>query len=160
MTRSRGERAPALARPFVAVLLAAMIASALFVWEPWPVTSFRLFSHLREDGQTAWEATTVGAAGEERPYPLGSLPHGVRNFGFAMADFVASGTEQRDEACRAWVLEAPELVGREAVRVRIYQRTWRLSERPGDRALPGARELAFVCDRDGVAAIGDEVASG
>jgi hypothetical protein len=34
------DRVPRLARPFVALLIAAMVASAVFVWEPWPLTSF------------------------------------------------------------------------------------------------------------------------
>ena len=133
------DRVPRLARPFVALLIAAMVASAVFVWEPWPLTSFRLFSHLRVDEQTAWEATVVEPNGEELGYPLG----------FAIRDFVDADEEQRDELCRTWVAAAPEIVAREAVEVRLYRRRWLLSERSGDRALPGSREHAFTCTSEG-----------
>ena len=133
------DRVPRLARPFVALLIAAMVASAVFVWEPWPLTSFRLFSHLRVDEQTAWEATVVERNGTELGYPLG----------FAIREFTGANEERRDELCRTWVAAAPEIVAREAVQVRLYQRRWRLSERSGDRALPGSREHAFTCTNRG-----------
>lgn len=144
-----GAPAPRPARPFVVLLLLAMTASALLVWEPWPFTSFRLFSQVRTDEQRAWEATTIGASGRELAYPLSSSPNGGRNFGFAMADFVEATQGERDAICRAWVTEAPEFVGREARAVRIYLRTWRLSERDDDRALPGERAHLFTCSRAG-----------
>jgi hypothetical protein len=133
------DRVPRLARPSVALLIAAMVASAVFVLEPWPLTSFRLFSHLRVDEQTAWEATVVESNGEELGYPLG----------FAIGEFVDADGERRDELCRTWLAAAPELVAREAVEVRLYQRRWLLSERSGDRALPGSREHAFTCTSEG-----------
>jgi hypothetical protein len=133
------DRVPRLARPFVALLIAAIVASAVFVWEPWPLTSFRLFSHLRFDEQTAWEATVVEANGEELGYPLG----------FAIREFVDADGERRDELCRTWVAAAPELVAHQAVEVRLYHRRWLLSERSGDRALPGSREHAFTCTSEG-----------
>jgi hypothetical protein len=133
------DRVPRLARPLVAFLIAAMVASAVFVLEPWPLTSFRLFSHLRVDEQTAWEATVVEPNGEELGYPLG----------FAIGEFVDADGERRDELCQTWVAAAPELVARHAVEVRLYQRRWRLSERSGDRALPGSREHAFTCTSEG-----------
>lgn len=144
------ERAPRLARPFVALLLAAAIASAVFVLEPWPFTSFRLFSHLRTDQQFAWRASAVDARGIERDYPLGSLPHGFRGFSFVMAEFVEANSDRRHELCRTWVRAAPGLIGHEAVAVRIYRREWLLSDREGSRALPGTERLAFTCDDEGV----------
>jgi hypothetical protein len=137
------DRVPRLARPFVALLIAAMVASALFVWEPWPLTSFRLFSHLRADEQTAWQATAVERNGDELRYPLG----------FAIREFVDADDPRRDELCRTWVAAAPEIVAREAVEVRLYRRRWRLSERSGDRALPGRQEHVFTCT-----SVGSEVA--
>jgi hypothetical protein len=133
------DRVPRLARPFVALLIATMVASAIFVWEPWPLTSFRLFSHLRVDEQTTWQATVVEPNGEELGYPLG----------FAIRDFVDADEEQRDELCRTWVAAAPEIVARQAIMVRLYERRWLLSERSGDRALPGSREHAFTCTSEG-----------
>lgn len=47
------DRVPRFARPFVVLFIAAIVASALCVWEPWPLTSFRLFSHVRTDQQAS-----------------------------------------------------------------------------------------------------------
>jgi hypothetical protein len=144
------DRIPRLARPFVLTLIAAMLACAIFAWEPWPLTSFRLFSTLRVDEQSAFSATIVTADGEEVPYPLGAEDHGFRGFPFTMAEFSGAGAERRDELCRTWVEAAPTLVGRHAEEVRIYLRRWTLSEREGDRALPGVTRLAYVCTAEGV----------
>lgn len=133
------DRVPRLARPFVALLIAAMVASAVFVLEPWPLTSFRLFSHLRFDEQTAWRATVVESNGEEVDYPLG----------LAIREFADANEGRRDELCRTWVAAAPEIVDRQAVEVRMYQRRWLLSERSGDRALPGSQEHVFTCTSQG-----------
>jgi hypothetical protein len=141
---------PRLARPFVALLIAAMVASAIFVWEPWPLTSFRLFSHLRTDAQSGWRATTVEADGTELAYPLDSLGRGLRNFGFRMTEFAAAAEARRDEICRTWVAVAPAVTDRDVVEVRLYERHWLLSARRGDRAVPGTERLIFICTRDGV----------
>ncbi len=148
------DRVPRLARPFVATLIAAMVACAVFAWEPWPLTSFRLFSTLRVDEQAAWQATTVDAAGEEEPYPLGGEDHGFRGFPFTMGEFEDAPPERRDELCRTWVEAAPMLVGRSAEEVRIYLRRWRLSAREGDRALPGRTTLEYVCTAEGASDAG------
>jgi hypothetical protein len=133
------DRVPRLARPFVALLIAAMVASAVFVLEPWPLTSFRLFSHLRVDEQSAWQSTVVEPNGEELDYPLG----------LAIREFADADEGRRDELCRTWVAAAPEIVDREAVEVRLYERRWLLSERSGDRALSGTREHTFTCTNKG-----------
>lgn len=144
------DQVPRFARPFVATLIALMIASAVFVWEPWPLTSFRLFSNVRIDHQTSWSATTIGPAGNEEPYPLGAEDRGFRGFPFTMGEFVTADTERQDELCRLWVEAAPELTGRPAVQVRLYQRTWLLSDREGDEAGPGRTALKYVCRDSGV----------
>ncbi len=143
------DRVPRLARPFVALLVAALITSAVLVWEPWPLTSFRLFSHARADEQTGWLATAVGPDGRETPYPLGSSPAGFRGFPFVMADFVDAGPARRDQLCRTWVRAAPELLGRRATAVRLYLRRWQVSQRRGDRALSGTRDLIYTCTSQG-----------
>ena len=150
----QGDRVPRLARPFVAVLLAAIVATAIFAWEPWPLTSFRLFSTVRVDHQSAWRATTIDATGEEEAYPLGGLGLGFRGFPFTMSEFAGAGRERREELCRTWVDAAPDLVGRDAVEVRLYLRSWELSDRSDDRALPGTTVLRFVCTDRGVEVAG------
>ncbi len=141
---------PRFARPFVTLLIAAMIATAVFAWEPWPLTSFRLFSHVRTDEQTGWVARTVEGDGFEGAYPIGAQELGFRGFGFVMAEFVDASDERQDELCRTWVRAAPELIGVEATQVRLYQRHWELSEREDDRALPGDEDLVYVCDGEGL----------
>lgn len=127
-----------------------MVASALFVWEPWPFTSFRLFSHLRADAQTGWTATAVRSDGVEVPYPVDSLDEGFRNSGFRMAEFAAADQARQDELCRVWFAAAPEAVGGEVVEVRIYERHWTLTDRGADRARRGIEKLEFKCTSDGV----------
>ena len=149
LTMPESDRVPRLARPFVVLLIAALITSAVFAWEPWPLTSFRLFSHPRADEQTRWLATAVGPDGRETPYPLGSLPSGFRGFPFVMAEFVGADPARRNQLCRTWVGAVPELLGREAAEVRLYLRRWQLSRRRGDRALPGTKELMYTCTSEG-----------
>lgn len=144
------DHVPRFARPFVAILIAAMIACAVFAWEPWPLTSFRLFSNVRIDEQSAWLATTVDADGDEESYPLGGEDHGFRGFPFTMSEFVAATRARQDELCRTWVDAAPELVGRDAVEVDIYLRSWRLSDRDDDGASPGSTELRYTCTPTGL----------
>lgn len=127
-----------------------MSATAIFVWEPWPLTSFRLFSHVRADEQSAWVARTVDARGEEAAYPLGSLPRGFQGFSFTMAEFRQASSLRQDELCRTWVGAAPQLVGVDARAVRIYERRWRLSARENDRALSGREELIYECSGTGL----------
>jgi hypothetical protein len=144
------DRVPRYARPFVAILIAAMIACAVFAWEPWPLTSFRLFSNVRIDEQSAWLATTVDATGDEEPYPLGGEDHGFRGFPFTMSEFASADPARQDELCRTWVDAAPELVGRDAVEVNLYLRSWRLSDRDDDGARPGTTELRYTCTGTGL----------
>jgi hypothetical protein len=145
------DQVPRLARPFVVVLIVAMFACAIFAWEPWPLTSFRLFSNLRVDHQAAWSATTIDAGGNEEQYPLGGEDHGFRGFPFTMSEFVSADRGRQDQLCRTWVAGAPDLVGHEAVEVRLYLRDWTLSDRAGDHALPGATELRYTCTDGGLA---------
>lgn len=149
-----GDNAPRLARPFVAVLIAAMLASALFVWEPWPLTSFRLFSHLRYDEQASWQATAVTRRGEEVELPLGGSPQGLRGFGFVMAEFAEADVDRQDLLCRTWLDAAPGLTGRRVFEVRLEQRRWRLSQRSGKRALPGELRHFYTCTGEGVEVVG------
>lgn len=148
-TPGEPDTVPRLARPFAALLIGAMLASAIFAWEPWPLTSFRLFSHLRRDTQMSWHATIVDARRVESPYALDSSARGFRNFGFVMAEFAAAGQGRRDELCRAWIDAAPDVARRRAVEVRLYRRRWRLSERAHDRAAPGVDERVYTCTRGG-----------
>jgi hypothetical protein len=149
-----GSEVPRLARPFVALLVLAMVASAIFVWEPWPLTSFRLFSHVRHDEQTAWEATAVAADGRELGYPVAAQPRGLRGFGFAMAEFAAASPGRQDDLCRTWLEAAPDALGGEVTEVRLHLRSWKLSDRSDDRALEGTRRHLFTCVGEGAVPAG------
>lgn len=150
---SESERVPRLARPFVACLVVSMLACAAFALEPWPFTSFRLFSTVRVDQQTAWSAATVDAEGNELAYALGGEDRGFRGFPFTMTEFVGADADRRRELCATWLEAAPELVGREAIEVRLYLRTWTLSDRGEGGALPGRTTLEYRCTEGGVEAV-------
>lgn len=140
---------PKVARPFIYALLSLIALSAIFEWEPWPVSSFRLFSHVRHAEQTSWEVTAA-SKGESVPFYPDSMSHGLKNFSFRMYEFEHGEKPRQDELCKVWLSFAPEVDGRPADRLLIWKRSWDLSERSGDRALPGQTELNYVCDQSGL----------
>jgi hypothetical protein len=142
----REDQVPRGARPFVAAFIALMIAAAVFVWEPWPFTSYRLFSQLRVDEQTAWVVRAVGDDGREQDLPLAGE---LRGFEFQIREFAQASPKRRDEFCRVWAGAAPEVLDEPVEEVRLYRRTWRLSDRDGDHARPGTSRLIYVCDGEG-----------
>jgi hypothetical protein len=142
--------APRFARPFVAVFLLAFVICALATIEAWPLTAWRLFSHLRTAEQVTWSATAVDRQGRERPYPLGGLPQGYRGFGFLMNDFASQSPARQRELCDTWRLGIGDLLGFEARAVRIYQLRSSLSERDGERGEPPKRTLMYTCRPGGV----------
>lgn len=142
--------APRFARPFVAVFLAAVVVCALATIEAWPLTGWRLFSHLRVDEQTTWAATAVDRHGDEHEYPLGASPRGYRGFVFLMPEFVAGSPARRAELCETWRGGVSELLGFDAREVRIYELDWQLSDRVGERAVPPDRRLRYTCRPGGL----------
>lgn len=141
--------APRFARPFVAVFLLAIVICPLAIIEAWPFNSWRLFSNLRYDAQASWAAVAVDAHGVRSPYPVASLGHGYRGFGFLMREFPRDSPARRGALCDAWLAGAR---GRDAApveRVLIYRLRWRLSERSGEHARPAARTLAYTCTAAG-----------
>lgn len=143
------QKSPLRARIVLSGIVVLMVASAAFVWEPWPFTSFRLFSHLRTDEQTRWEAAVIDAEGEFRAYPLSSADNGLRGFAFAMSEFETASTERQGQMCTTWIEASREIIGVDATSLRVYQRRWKLSDRVGDRSRLGARELRYVCRPNG-----------
>jgi len=114
----------------------------------WPFSNWELFSRLRTDRQTGWDAALVDRAGREHHYPIASLPHGYRGFGFIMADFSDRSAAARDAICAAWLRGANERFGR-STRLRIYHLEWLLSDRRGNHAGPPHRTLAWTCGAKG-----------
>ncbi len=145
---------PRYARPFVALFIATLVLCALFPLNLWPFSNWELFSRLRTDQQTGWQAAVVDPAGRERDYPIASLGHGDRGFVVLMAGFSRRSPADRDRICAAWRRDATEQFGAGAQLLRIYHLEWPLSDRQGNRAEPPDRTLAWVCSAKGASDAG------
>ncbi|MGQ0670326.1 MAG: hypothetical protein ACT4PO_11740 [Actinomycetota bacterium] len=139
---------PRWVRRSVPAFLAAFVVCGLAGIEAWPLSGFRLFSHLRYEHQVSWEAATVGPDGTESPIRFGLLPRAHRGFVLVMRDFPAASPQEKDAACRAWA-DAVRRTGRAVVAVRIYQIEWDLLPREEARAAsPVKRTLLDTCADD------------
>jgi hypothetical protein len=147
--KRRSGSPPAYARPFVAGLVATLVICALAPFNLWPFSSWELFSHLRTDRQTRWEAVAVARTGGERAFPVDSIPRGYRGFAAALTGFSKRSTGQRDASCAAWLREATDLLGMSTRLLRIYRVEWLTSDRRGSRAPPRHRTLTWVCTTRG-----------
>lgn len=148
--RNQTGHAPGYARPFVALFLAVLVLCALAAWNLWPFPAWELFSHLRTDQQAGWQALAVDRAGHARNYPIASLGHGYRGFGFIMVDFARRSVAERDAICTAWLHSATERFGPKTRLLRIYHVTWLLSDRQGNRPAPHHRILVWTCGAEHV----------
>jgi len=140
--------APRYARPFALVFLAALVVCALGGWNLWPFSSWELFSRLRTDRQTGWEALSVTDSGQVRAYPLATLPDGYRGFAATLARFPADSVASRDATCTDWLHDASRRLGPVWL-VRIYRVEWVLSDRRGGHAAPRHLALAWTCKANG-----------
>jgi hypothetical protein len=139
------ERAPRWARWFVWSFLTALLVCGVLGIEAWPLTGFRLFSHLRHSSQTEWQAFAVKSHGEEVRLPLSRFPGGYNGFPLVMKTFASRSPGEREAMCDAWMVAASSLRGPTAA-IRIYIVDRRLEPREGHRAatVPG-RSLAYTC---------------
>ena len=138
-------RAPGWARAFVAAYLAAFALCGILVIEAWPLTSWRLFSHLRTPRVLGWQATTVSSTGREAPIRFGGLPAPYRHLPLIMRDYATKPPAQQDAICRAWA-QAARRRGRDVAGVRIYRTTIDLRRHRGRRdPPPPRRRLRFTC---------------
>jgi hypothetical protein len=151
-----GEAIPRGVRWFVRAFLAAFILCGLAGIEAWPLTGFRLFSHLRHEQAVSWERTAVEAGGAERAITFAGLPDGYRSFVLLVSSFPSKPKEVRDAMCRAWV-EGLRRLDRHAVAMRIYELDQSLVPRSDGRpASPPRRTLVVTCSDRG--ASGDDAA--
>ena len=130
-----------------------LVVCALGGWNLWPFSSWELFSRLRTDRETGWEAVAVDSAGRTHEHPISAVPHGYRGFATVMADFSQRSTGSRDAICATWLRRATDQFGADA-QLRVYRLDWLLSDRRGRRAAPPARRLDWVCDSKGAHEVG------
>jgi len=135
-------------RVFVAVLLTMLVVCAAVPVNLWPFSNWELFSRLRGDRQTSWQALAVDAAGHVRSFPIDRLPHGYRGFEFEMRSFAAKPAAARNSICAAWLAGAERRLGPSTQVVRIYRDEWRLSQ----PHVPPRSTLAWVCGPGGARA--------
>jgi hypothetical protein len=139
------EPAPRWAGWFVRSFLAAFVVCAVVGIEAWPLTGFRLFSHLRYANQTEWQAFAVRPDGSEAWLPLSRVHGGYNGFPLVMKSFASRTPEQRTNMCRAWTVAAAALQ-ETTVAIRIYTIERRLEPRNGRHAAhPPRRTLAYTC---------------
>ncbi|HYZ02061.1 MAG TPA: hypothetical protein VFA92_11255 [Candidatus Binatia bacterium] len=139
------ERAPRWARWFVWSFLAALLVCGVVGIDAWPLTGFRLFSHLRYDHQTEWQAFAVRTDGSEARLRLARFPGGYNGFPLVMRNFESRSPGERSDMCRAWLAAASGLRD-SAVAIRIYVVDRRLEPRHGRRAASVPRRtLAYTC---------------
>jgi hypothetical protein len=143
-------RAPRWARLFVWSFLASYAVCGVAGIEAWPLTGFRLFSHLHHEHQTEWQAFTVAPDGREAWLPLSRFPGGYNGFPLVMKIFSSHGPQERAGMCRAWTVAASALRGK-TVAIRIYAIDRHLEPRHGHHpATPLIRTLAYTCAGDAV----------
>src|ERR671930_995812 len=106
--RAFEERPPRWARWFVWTFLTAFVVCGTVGIEAWPLSGFRLFSHLRSPHQTTWQAYAV-AGGRESRVPFNRLPAGDRGFTLLMKTFGSLSRERQLATCRTWAREAGSL---------------------------------------------------
>jgi hypothetical protein len=145
----RTDDVPRWARPFVAAFLAAFLVVGLLGVDAWPLTGWRLFSHLRSSHQTTWDATTVDAAGAEHPVRFARFPQAMRGFSLLAARLPRLSPSRRAAVCAAWAAAVHE--GDRTVRLfRVWRVERDLSRRAGERAAaPISRTVEYACSPPG-----------
>jgi hypothetical protein len=140
------DRAPAWARWFVGAFLLAFVVCGLTGIEAWPLTGWRLFSHVRTEHQTTWRAAAVDAAGGERGVAFAGLPVAYKGFTLIMSRFDELSVARREETCRAWA-RAVGRSGQDIESLRLYRLDRDLvPRRAGRPATPAGQTLAYECD--------------
>ena len=148
----RDETVPRWNRWFVRVFLGVFVLCGVAGVEAWPLTGFRLFSHLRHEQTVAWLRTAVGPEGDERPVDLTGLPEGYGSFVLVVKSFASQPKDEQDAMCRAWV-SGLERVDPAVQAMRVYRLDHSLAPRRDGRPSTMPRKtLLFVCTDQGVAA--------
>jgi hypothetical protein len=144
------ESVPRWTRAFVGLFLTAFVLCGLLGIEAWPLSGFRLFSHLRTADRTSFVAVIVDDDGLETPIPFGRLPAAYSGFGFVARDLPSLTSGERLSTCRVWTDVAERELGRDVAEVRIYRLDITVLPRTGGRAVSRpARSLVFDCSARG-----------
>jgi hypothetical protein len=139
------QRAPVWARWFVGLFLASLVICGTIGIEAWPLTGWRLFSHLRFERSTTWQAFAVASDGTERWVPFSRLPGGITGFPLIARDFDRLGPDRQSDLCQTWSEAAARWAGHTEP-VRVYRVDRDLLPRAGQRAASGPRRaLEFTC---------------
>jgi len=113
--------------------------------EAWPLTGWRLFSHVRTPHQTTWQAWAADGTGSERRVAFSRLPVAFKSFTLIMSRFETLSAEKRLLTCQAWA-DAAHRSGLPVQTLRIYRLDWDLVPRRGGRpANPPTRLLVYRC---------------
>jgi hypothetical protein len=139
------ERVPAWTRAFVALYLIAFLLCGAFAIEAWPLTGWRLFSHVRRANLYGWRAYTVDARGHETQIDFGRFPRADRHLPLIMQTYGKLSPQRKDAVCRAWAGRVRGF-GDQVSGVRIYRTHVLLRRHRYHRRPPKAtRQLFYVC---------------
>jgi hypothetical protein len=142
---AEADRVPRRVRWFAFGFLAAFVVCGFAGIEAWPLSGFRLFSHLRTNRLTTYETIAVDAAGRESRLVLGQLPDSFRGFGLIERSLPSLPPEQRSRVC-VQVTRAARHVHPGVASIRVYAVEVDLSNRAGRRpAGPPERRLLYDC---------------
>jgi hypothetical protein len=154
------ERVPRWTRWFVWSFLGAFIACGVAGIEAWPLTGWRLFSHLRHEHAVSWQAVAVDGRGRETPVVFGRLPFAYRGASLILKTFQSLAPADREAVCEAWE-DALRARGAPAGAIRVYRIDRDLFPRNGPRpANPSVRTLRFTCAGGSVDATAARTAGG
>ncbi|MDQ6751042.1 MAG: hypothetical protein M3Z33_09860 [Actinomycetota bacterium] len=139
------ERASPFARAFVAVYLIAFLACGAFAVEAWPLTGWRLFSHLRHAQRAGWQVFTVDRAGRQARVNFATFPRPDRHLTLIMRDYPRQSPAGQEAVCQAWAGRI-RAQGRQVSGVRIYRTVVDLHGHRGRRTPPPPRRrLTYLC---------------
>jgi hypothetical protein len=138
------ERVPPRTRAFVGVFLAVFVVCGFLNLDAWPLTGWRLFSHLRQDHQVGWQAYAVDAAGRETPIAFARLGPAYQGSSLILREFASLPEPRQLQLCDTWG-QAVRLAGRQVLAVRVYRVEWDESRSRGRRERAPSRTAAYEC---------------